>query len=640
MDNSLITAGAAISDHLATPAIPATPAGSYRARRDRFAAARDACARRGLRLSHVRFATFFLAIALGVWAERSPAPLPFTLAALALLGFLLLIVLHRRARRGREWFQELVALNEQGLRRLARDWDALPVRRPTRDLTGHPYARDLDLYGRASIAQLLGPVSGVGADIVDDWLLARAEPATVRARQEAVRELAPMLELREELAVHGGRAAGASTEDVARFLHWAEGGEGAGRPVVRWAARLLPLLTLVPAVLQLMGRIEGSFWLLGSFGAILLTLAAGRRAQTGFRQAAPGEVLITHYPGLLAVVERATFRAPLLRQLQHRIVAGGQPASDPASRELARLAQLLHLADLRRSGMLYLPVQLLTLWDFHVQDALDRWRRRSGAAVRGWTRAAGELEALASLAALAHDHPDWAFAEFTGDVDAVLQGDAIGHPLLPESARVDNDVRVGPPGTFLLVTGSNMSGKSTLLRAIGTNAVLAQAGAPCCARSFTLPPLELWSCIRIEDSLAHGVSYFMAELQRLKQIVDAATRPEGTGGATAEARGARLLFLIDEVLNGTNTAERQIAARRVIRHLVAAGALGVVTTHDLDLAQGAELAGRAEPFHFKEILRQEADGRLEMTFDYRLRPGLATSTNALALLEFVGLPGR
>lgn len=614
---------------------PAPPAATYRARRDRFAAARATSARRELRLAHARIATFLLAVAFGIWASRSPAPLPFALTATALVDFLTLVALHSRTRRRTAWLQELTTLNEQGLRRLERDWDSLPVRPPTRDLAGHPYAHDLDLYGRGSIAQLLGPVSGVGAAVVDDWLLTRAEPATIRARQEAVRELAPMQEFREELAVHGGRAAGASTYDVARFLEWAEDrAEPRGRLALRWTARLIPLVTITLAALQLAGWLGDSYWQLGIAAAILLTFGAGRRAWSNFRRASPGETLVRHYAGLLDVVERADFRAPLLRQLQHHIHTDARQAS----RELALLAQLLHLSDLRRSGMLYLPVQLVTLWDFHILDALDRWRRRSGSAVRGWIEAAGELEALASLATLAHDHPDWAFAEFSddGSDDAgeggVLRGEAVGHPLIPEGVRVDNDVRLGPPGTFLLLTGSNMSGKSTLLRAIGTNVVLAQAGAPCCARSFTLPPIELWSSMRIEDSLAQGVSHFMAELQRLKQIVDAATRLSETTG------GARLLFLVDEILSGTNTAERQIAARRVIRHLIDAGALGVVTTHDLDLVRGPELDGRADPFHFRETIRRDDDGRLEMTFDYRLRPGLATSANALALLEFVGLP--
>jgi DNA mismatch repair ATPase MutS len=386
---------------------------------------------------------------------------------------------------------------------------------------------------------------------------------------------------------------------------------------------------VVLAALQLLGRVYEPYWHLPIAGALLLTLTAGRRATATFRRAGPGEELIEHYPELLKVAERASFSAALLSDIGSRIAVAGRPAS----RELERLAQLLHLADLRRSGMLYLPVQLLTLWDFHILNSLERWRRRAGSEVRGWLEAAGELEALASIAALAHDHPGWTFAEFTDSADAVIEGVGIGHPLIPEARRVDNDIRIGPPGTFLLVTGSNMSGKSTLLRAIGTNTVLARAGAPCCARRFRIPPVELWSCIRIDDSLAEGVSYFMAELKRLKEIVDAATRPDGAEGPT-------ILFLIDEVLNGTNTAERQIAARRVIRHLVERGAIGVVTTHDLDLAQGPELAERAELVHFRETLTQNDAGRLEMTFDYQLRPGLATSTNALALLEFVGLPGE
>jgi hypothetical protein len=608
---------------------PFAPADHYRVRRDRFAAAGDAFAGKARHLSHARIVAFVLAVALGVWAEAKPAPLSVSLVALTLLIFVVLIAVHGRARRREAWFRELVTLNEQGLRRLERDWGALPVRRPTRDLARHPYAHDLDLYGRASISQLLGPLSGVGAGVLDDWLLARTAPSTVRARQEAVRELAPMHDLREELAIHGRRAASARTEDVARFLRWAEEGDEPGRgQAVLWAARVIPLLTPVLALLQLTGRIDSPLWLLPPIAAMLLTLAAGGRARATFRRVTPGELLVEHYPGLFAVAERASFRAPLLGAIQQRIAADGRPASQ----ELARLAQLLHLADLRHSAMLHLPVQLLTLWDFHVQDGLERWRRRSGPAIRDWLDAAGELEALASLAVLPHDHPDWAFAEFSGEASAVLQGTAMGHPLLAETRRVDNDVRIGPPGTFLLVTGSNMSGKSTLLRAVGTNAVLAQAGAPCCARSFTLPPLDIWSCIRVEDSLAEGVSYFMAELRRLKQIVDAASRSNAEGGAA-------VLFLIDEVLNGTNTAERQIAARRVIRHLVEAGAIGIVTTHDLDLARGPELSDRAELAHFRETLHHQGEGSLEMTFDYRLRPGLATSTNALALLEYVGLSG-
>jgi DNA mismatch repair ATPase MutS len=207
-----------------------------------------------------------------------------------------------------------------------------------------------------------------------------------------------------------------------------------------------------------------------------------------------------------------------------------------------------------------------------------------------------------------------------------LDAAALGHPLLPERVRVANDVCVGPPGTFFLLTGSNMSGKSTLLRAIGVNIVLAGAGSVACARRLTLPPLRLWTSVRIEDSLEEGVSFFMAELKRLKAIVDAA---EETGATLP-----RLFFLLDEILQGTNTAERQIAARQIIRRLVDRGAIGAVSTHDLTLVDSPELAEIARPMHLLDTVGGCGD-TIDMSFDYKLRAGLATSTNALRLMEIV-----
>ncbi|HEV2108478.1 MAG TPA: hypothetical protein VGR16_09480, partial [Thermomicrobiales bacterium] len=222
--------------------------------------------------------------------------------------------------------------------------------------------------------------------------------------------------------------------------------------------------------------------------------------------------------------------------------------------------------------------------------------------------------------------PAWAFPGVHAGIDR-LEAKGIAHPLLPHG-RVANDVTVGPPGTFLLVTGSNMSGKSTLLRAIGTNAVLAGAGAPVCGQSLCMPPVTIGTSGHVEDSLAEGVSFFMAELQRLKQVVDVAS-------ATREA-GGRFLFLLDEILQGTNTAERQIAARRIIQHLLTQGAIGAVSTHDLTLAETASLRAAARPIHFRETFETGPAGAT-MSFDYLAREGIATSSNALRLMELVGL---
>jgi DNA mismatch repair ATPase MutS len=239
------------------------------------------------------------------------------------------------------------------------------------------------------------------------------------------------------------------------------------------------------------------------------------------------------------------------------------------------------------------------------------------------------LEAISSLAALTHDNPHWTLPAAHEQNVKRIEATGLGHPMLVDSACVRNDLVVGPPKTFVLVTGSNMSGKSTLLRAVGVNVVLAQAGGPVCATEFRLPPLQVATSMRIHDSLADGVSFFLAELKRLKQVVELARDCQRDGGWT-------LLYLLDEILQGTNSVERHIAVSRVIRHLVEHETMGMVSTHDLELAKSPELSPKCQTVHFRETILH-VDGRQQMTFDYQLRPGLATTTNALRLLELVGL---
>jgi DNA mismatch repair ATPase MutS len=245
------------------------------------------------------------------------------------------------------------------------------------------------------------------------------------------------------------------------------------------------------------------------------------------------------------------------------------------------------------------------------------------------------MEALAALAALKADHPDWAFPEMASGgpgegeeegpgVEPGLRAQGLGHPLLPPNGCVRNDVQMGPPGTFLFVTGSNMSGKSTLLRAVGVNAVLAQAGGPVCAESLTLSPLRIRTSMRTADSLSEGVSQYMAELNRIRQVVEGA-RDDGP-----------VLYLLDEPLQGTNEAERRVAVQTILGHLLDAGAVGGVATHDLQLDRTHKLEEAARPVHLEGTVRED-NGEAVLEFDYRLKPGPATSTNALALLRAVGL---
>jgi DNA mismatch repair ATPase MutS len=380
-------------------------------------------------------------------------------------------------------------------------------------------------------------------------------------------------------------------------------------------------------LLHAAGMIDGAWWLVPITFGLVLSFATARWVHGEFNHANVGEHAFARYAGLFVHATAAPRGSALLEDIQSRLGARG--ISAPAC--MRRLMRILGLAQLRAGAAIFHFVfQALTLWDFYIFFALDSWRRDVGHRVRGWMVAVGELDALGAFAHIRQDNPAWCFP----DVHAVengapieLRAASLGHPLIPDDRRVANDVVVGPRATLLLITGSNMSGKSTLLRAIGLNAVLAQAGAPVCATSLSMPAADLETSIRVQDSLEHGLSYFMAALARLKGILERARR-------SSDANDGRVvLYLLDEILQGTNTAERAIAVRGVARHLLDAGAIGVMTTHDLGLAAEPPLDTAARLIHFTEILDEHG----HMTFDYRLRPGLATSRNALRLMQLIGM---
>ena len=305
---------------------------------------------------------------------------------------------------------------------------------------------------------------------------------------------------------------------------------------------------------------------------------------------------------------------------------------------LARVASLGSLRSSASTFLLYLPLQALALWDIRVLQKLEAWQKTYSQSVPRWFDAFGELEALMSLAAVGDENPAWVFPRWTdagadGIESAMFQSVGLGHPLLPDGSRVCNDVTVGPAGTVLLVTGSNMSGKSTMLRSVGLNVALAGAGAPVCATSLSLPSTELATSIRVRDNLAEGVSFYMAELHRLKGVVDRARAMASNGRCVS-------MFLLDEILQGTNSRERQIAVTQVLRHLIECGAIGAISTHDLELADEPELQAVSEIVHFRETITPDASGNEQMTFDYQMHSGVSPTTNALRLLEIVGLGSR
>lgn len=640
----------------------ADPADVYSSRRHRFADRRDRASRRARRLAAGRLTVFLVALALGVAAERAEGPLAVGSAAAAmagLVGFVVLVRRHRRARRRKRWFDELHRLQVEALARLSRRWEDLPDPGPSPTPPDHPYAADLDVFGPVSLRALLSTVSTApGRRTVDAWL---ASPPSLREshrRQEAVRELAGSLEARDRLAAHGRLAGDPPAGALDAFVRWCEAEDRvADRPWLVWTARLLPLASTSLIVAHAAGLVDRAWWLLPLAAALVVTAVVGSELEGVMDRAETREAEFARFARMLELLGELPGRGALLGRLRRTVASGaGGPGEASAPEELRRLDRILGYAEFRHNDLVHLPFQLLFLWDVHVVRALDRWRDRTGRRAADWLDTLGRTEALAALAALRHDHPGWTLPHLDPASPRVEARD-LEHPLLPADRSVPNDVDVGPPGTFLLVTGSNMSGKSTLLRALGLAAVLARAGGPAPARSLRLPPLRVHTSMRVEDSIARGVSTYMAELERLRDIVATArsTPSRPTRGASpvpvgeegrardedrppgADAPG--LLYLLDEPLQGTNEAERREALRTVLRHLLRAGSIGAVATHDLRLHRVEDLAEAARPVHFGGTVR-DAGGSPELTFDYRLRDGPATSTNALELLEMVGLgPG-
>jgi hypothetical protein len=598
------------------------PLGRYTTRLAEFTAARATAEARWSRVANARLLAFLTAAAcagLALWYRLAWLG---WFAGLFLAAFFVLVVLHNRLSGERRRYAALQGISQEGLWRLQRDWARLPLRQPTDVPADDAMARDLDLLGTASLQHLLNtPRTPAGLATLQAWLLIPADPSTIALRQAGVAELAPAIDWRDELAVVGEQVR-EDTSRYERFQVWATS------PLwilkahgVRWAARLSPLLLIAGGIAQITLSTPLPLWLPFLALNIGLNLFYGVRIAGTLGQLIDRQELLAAYARLFGLALDRPATAPALVQVQTRLNAG----SLRADRQLRRLSRIALLAELTRS-ILFPLLQYLLLWGFHVTDLAERWRQVAGPHLHDWLAALGEIEALAALAALRHDHPTWQFPTVTPHAHPTITARALAHPLLPPRHSVPNDVRLGPPGRFLLITGSNMAGKSTLLRAIGTNIVLAQAGAPVYAAALELPPIRLATSMRVQDSLAQGVSYFMAELRRLKAVVDIAAGAD---------RASAVCYLLDEILHGTNSAERQIAARRVIRHLVELGAIGAVSTHDLTLADDPRLAATAVQAHFGErVSEQSAD----LGFDYILRPGQAPTTNALRLMALVGLP--
>lgn len=481
----------------------------------------------------------------------------------------------------------------------------------------HPYAADLDLFGQSSLFQLLNRTnSEQGAALLAEWLLQPATAAEIKARQTAVQELSLNPEWNQELAATGLHQPLTITTQknvniwlsapptVSNQLHW---------KIIRW---LFPAISTGTLMLWLTGLISQPLFL--TLMTIFITLVF--RINVVLSPAWKSLSKITNeldmFGAAIRHVENSSFNAPLLQQQQSVFLAGNKPA---ASGQISRLKKIMDKLDYRLNPVVHIPLSLFLCWDLQQVFALEKWKNSNKEGISHWFTSLATLEVLSSFAVLRFNQPAWVFPEIT--VQQSFSCTALGHPLIPANQRVNNDFTAGSQGTISLITGSNMAGKSTFLRSCGVNIILAMAGAPVCAGSMSISPFRVMSSMRISDNLEENTSTFYAELKKLKEVIEAVNRHEP------------VFLLLDEILRGTNSADRHTGSKALIRQLIQEQATGIVATHDLELAKlQEEFPGQLVNYHFDVSISRE-----ELHFDYKLKPGICTSMNASLLMKKIGI---
>jgi hypothetical protein len=567
---------------------------------------------RHYQIGNARLAVFIVAAILGWLAWRSHL-LSLWWLCIPLFIFIALVLGHDRVLRKLKQVENAAEYYRRGIARLENRWMDSGETGDRFIDPAHPYAQDLDLFGKGSLFQLLCNARSLGGEHkLASWLKNPVSTEEILFRQNAVEELRLKLDLREDLAILGSEVRTGVDPDL--LTQWSKGAVISRSIPLRIFAAILAILAI--ASLAIWATTGNHLWFFLILLLELLFLYSQRRVVgpiVGRAEKACRDLQLLSL--LLSRIENEQFSTELLTKLKKTL----HPDGALPSKLIARLNSLIILLDSGRNQF-FAPIAFILLWGFQLTYLIEDWRRKYGNKIPDWLEALAELEALSSLAGYAFEHPEDPFAELSQS-SPLFEGIGMGHPLVSEKQCVRNDVSLSNEMRVLVVSGSNMSGKSTLLRTIGVNAVLAFAGAPVRARSLRIAPMAIGASIRILDSLQEGTSRFYAEITRLQKIVKL------TNGSLP------LMFLLDELLAGTNSHDRRIGAEAIIKSLTHRRAIGLLTTHDLALAHIADaLAPHAANVHFEDHIE---NGRIQ--FDYRLKPGIVQKSNALELMRSIGL---
>lgn len=590
----------------------------YQKRINRYKSVHQRLSRQADRISNLRLCVFILGLGLTVAFYRTPV-LSGSVFLISALIFIYLLVSHNRVSTSRDYAYTRQGLNENALKRLSGEWMDFSDTGADLAAEEHPYAKDLDVFGRGSLFQWISTAfTPRGREKLGDRLSRfPAGVEQIEETQAAVEELSRNLAWCQKFCAEGP-VHGKKPIDPALLFRWAEKrNDFYQRKEIEAVIRIFPVITVLLIILSFSTPFVPAYWpILFLVGQATALFAFSHKRSEILEAVGPYEANIKVYYKMLRHLERKRFDSELLKSYQKKLL---NRTGKPAYIQVEKLSKLADAIS-NRENAYFLVVNILTLWDYQCILALEKWKSASGKYLSRWVDTVGEVEALISLAGIAQIHPEWSLPEISAGPAQIL-AKTMGHPLINKN-RVCNDLELRRPAGILLITGSNMSGKSTLLRTVGLNLVLAYAGARVCARKFTCSLLRIYTCMRVSDDLEKSISSFYAELLRIKMIVDA-----------THTEGLPIFFLLDEIFKGTNSQDRHLGAKILIRQLNLSGAVGLVSTHDLELGEmERESKGQIKNYHFREYYE---NGKIR--FDYTLRRGLSTTRNAMYLIKMAGI---
>ncbi|SHE96638.1 MutS domain V [Cnuella takakiae] len=588
----------------------------YQSRKNQYAGELQVLQKKHNRLGWLRLALILIIIITAYQVFALAGAWAWLVVGMGIALFLWLVSADAENNRKIGYLKQLVLLNEEELRILAGDFAHRPDGLAYLPSV-HPYAHDLDLFGTYSLYQLINRCSGEqGRALLANNLLQALGITEVLRRQEAANEIASMIAWRQQLQASAALNPLTTTTEQ-KLKNWLS--QPSATMNERFWSVFVPIYSLLAcsvALAAILDLVSGSLFSLCFIAFILFSFTVGRRATPVAAQLSGVVAQLETLQQVLTVVEEPAFRSPLLRELQ----SGLQVSGTGASSQIRSLKEILNRFDLRLNVFVFLFINSFLLWDIRQLLALKRWRRSNEQQAAIWFETVAQFEVLTSLATLRFNNPGWAQPKFVSGYFE-WEGETIGHPLLKEEQRVCSDFALSGKGQVALITGSNMAGKSTFLRSLGVNTVLAQMGAVVCAQSLSLSPVVLMSSMRIADNLAENTSTFYAELKKLKSIIDAVKE------------GQPLFILLDEILRGTNSLDRHTGSKALIGQLLKAQRVAVLATHDVELARLESLyPNQLANYHFDVQVAGQ-----ELYFDYKLKQGVCTNLNASVLMQKIGI---